>query len=113
MNTTGTQWISANAVGTVVTLKSGTQLVDDGGTGTIITLDNHDGAGGQIVYSNAIGTIVTMLDGEQYVFKGGSATVVDMSGGTQIVRVSGNGTIETLTVVSRISWGEAQVWSVQ
>lgn len=57
MNTTGTQWISANAVGTVVTLKSGTQLVDDGGTGTIITLDNHDGAGGQIVYSNAIGTI--------------------------------------------------------
>lgn len=96
MNTTGTQWISANAVGTVVTLKSGTQLVDDGGTGTIITLDNHDGAGGQIVYSNAIGTIVTMLDGEQYVFKGGSATVVDMSGGTQIVRVSGNGTIETL-----------------
>ena len=96
MNTTGTQWISANAVGTVVTLKSGTQLVDDGGTGTIITLDNHDGAGGQIVYSNAIGTIVTMLDGEQYVFKGGSATVVDMSGGTQIVRVSGNGMIETL-----------------
>lgn len=96
MNTTGTQWISANAVGTVVTLKSGTQLIDDGGTGTIITLDNHDGAGGQIVYSNAIGTIVTMLDGEQYVFKGGSATVVDMSGGTQIVRVSGNGMIETL-----------------
>lgn len=96
MNTTGTQWISVNAVGTVVTLKSGTQLVDDGGTGTIITLDNHDGAGGQIVYSNAIGTIVTMLDGEQYVFKGGSATVVDMSGGTQIVRVSGNGMIETL-----------------
>ena len=96
MNTTGTQWISANAVGTVVTLKSGTQLVDDGGTGTIITLDTHDGAGGQIVYSNAIGTIVTMLDGEQYVFKGGSATVVDMSGGTQIVRVSGNGMIETL-----------------
>ena len=96
MNTTGTQWISANAVGTVVTLKSGTQLVDDGGTGTIITLDNHDGAGGQIVYSNAIGTIVTMLDGEQYVFKGGSATGVDMSGGTQIVRVSGNGMIETL-----------------
>lgn len=37
-----------------------------------------------------------MLDGEQYVFKGGSATVVDMSGGTQIVRVSGNGMIETL-----------------
>lgn len=96
MNTTGTQWISANAVGTVVTLKSGTQLVDDGGTGTIITLDNHDGAGGQIVYSNAIGTIFTMLGGEQYVFKGGSGTVVDMSGGTQIVRVSGNGTIETL-----------------
>lgn len=96
MNTTGTQWISANAVGTVSTLKSGTQLVDDGGTGTIITLDNHDGAGGQIVYSNAIGTIITMLGGEQYVFKGGSATVVDMSGGTQIVKVSGNGTIETL-----------------
>lgn len=54
-----------------------------------------------------------MLDGEQYVFKGGSATVVDMSGGTQIVRVSGNGMIETLNGGEQNIMGEVQVWSVQ
>lgn len=44
---------------------------------------------------------------------GGSATVVDMSGGTQIVRVSGNGMIETLNGGEQNIMGEVQVWSVQ